>query len=551
MTTKPAALLLLAICLLACAATALPAQAQRTRGQWATSCAASYCTASTKVRANEPGVPYAYQLRVSRYRDDKVELVLLTGRQRPADDAAIQVHVDGKPLAQLTPGTGYRRVGASNTFIITQGDPLLQAMRRGKQLRLTFRTMSGAEENATLSLQGMDGALSTIGVSAGKAMAGTPLTTQPAVPTADPAARSARAPAVKPPASDAAARSATGNVAAAPKTATNRARSAATTDAPRPAPAAPGTTAAAPPDTRTARKTDDAELPAAVLDTAPSAPSSPSASASSAAPASPASVPRQFACQGREPFWNLVVDGDTARYVSLTGSGEPTTPVLLSGRLQATVESAGAIYGWRGRAADGNAYGVLIERRSCRDDMSDEDGGLTFAYSATLAVPGRDTLHGCCNTGLTRTKGADVTGEASVRLSALRTRAPDDWSRHLSDLLPAIDACLERTPGGGAYVTKAWPMNRGLVGVRTRNASVGWFECVAHRQGRNVESFAPVDSKAERVPDEERVLFMPPSVARHEGNCFRHERVVDEADRLYGWLSTNSCWRTPVARRRN
>ncbi|MCW5620329.1 MAG: hypothetical protein KIS79_04400 [Burkholderiales bacterium] len=539
MTIKPAALLLLATCLLACAATALPAQAQRPRGQWTTSCSASHCTASTRVGTNEPGVPYAYQLRVSRYRDDKIELVLLTGSRRPADDAAIRVHVDDKALTQLTPGTGYRRVGASNTFVIAQADPLLQAMRRGRQLRLSFRTMSGAEETAALSLQGMDGALSAIGVSGGKTTAATPPATQAATPAGNPPAR------------EAAARNATGKAAAAPKTGAKRTRSAA--DAPLPAPTAPVTAPTAPPsDTRMALQADGAELPAAVLDVAPSAPASPSASASSSsvAPTSPASVPRQFACQGNEPFWNLVIDGDTARYVSLAGGGEPA-PVLLSGRLHATAGSTGTIYGWRGRAADGNAYGVLIERRSCRDDMSSEDGGLAFAYSATLAVPGRDTLHGCCNTGLTRVKGAEVTGEASVRLSALRTRSPDDWSRHLSDLLPAIDACLERTPGSGAYVTKAWPMNRGLVGVRTRNASVGWFECVAQREGRNVESFAPVDSKAEHVPDEEKVLFVPPSVARMEGTCFRHERVVDETDRLYGWLTTNSCWRTPVARRRN
>lgn len=541
MTTKPAALLLLATCLLACAALALPAQAQRTRGQWTTNCSASHCTASTKVGTNEPGVPYAYQLRVSRYLDDKIELVLLTGSRRPANDAAIRMHVDDKALTQLTPGTGYRRVGASNTFVIAQADPLLQAMRQGKQLRLSFRTTSGAEETAALSLQGMDGALSAIGVSGGKTTTATPSATQAATPPANS------------PTSAAAARNATGNATAAPKTAAKRAPSIAAANAPLPAPAAPDTApTASPPDTHTARQADNAELPAAVLDVAPSAPASPSASASSSAaePTSPASVPRQFACQGNEPFWNLVIDGDTARYVSLAGGGEPA-PVLLSGRLHATAGSAGAIYGWRGRAANGNAYGVLIERRSCRDDMSGEDGGPASAYSATLAVPGRDTLHGCCNVGLTRTRGAEVTGEASVRLSALRTRSPDDWSRHLSDLLPAIDACLERTPGGGAYVTKAWPMNRGLVGVRTRNASVGWFECVAHREGRNVERFAPVDNKAEHVPDEEKVLFVPPSVARMEGACFRHERVVDEADRPYGWLTTNNCWRTPVARRRN
>ena len=28
----------------------------------------------------------------------------------------------------------------------------------------------------------------------------------------------------------------------------------------------------------------------------------------------------QFACQGNEPFWNLIVDGNTARFASLSGA---------------------------------------------------------------------------------------------------------------------------------------------------------------------------------------------------------------------------------------
>jgi hypothetical protein len=221
--------------------------------------------------------------------------------------------------------------------------------------------------------------------------------------------------------------------------------------------------------------------------------------------------------------------------------------VLLTGKLQATAEITGATFGWRGRAADGNSYGALIERRSCRDSMSDREGVTTFAYSATLAVPGYRALQGCCNVGLTLDKNAGASGQPSVRLSGLRGRAPEDWSRHLPDMLRAIDACLERTPGENAYVTKAWPMNRGMVGVRTRNASVGWFECTVQQDGRTIEQFVPVDNKSARIADEEKLLFVPASVARHEGNCFRHEQVLDEADRPLGWLTTNTCWRAPGA----
>ncbi len=485
------------------------AYAQRAGGAWTTSCAASHCSASTRVRTNQPGVPYAYQLRVSRYGETRTELVFLTGQHRPADDAAIAIQIDGKAVTDLRPGTGYRRVGRSNTFVIAEGETgaLLAAMRSGRKLGLSFRTPAGADEAALLSLEGMDAALTRIGV-----VSSPPLRTRPRVvqtPRADVAAPSAPA----------------SSIPTAPASSTPTAPVSSTPTAPAPT------------------TVPDAELPAPALD-GPGAPPA-AAPAPSAAPES-VSVPRQFACQGNEPFWNLSIDGERARFVSLTGSGDPQ-PVLLTGRLQATAEATGATFGWRGRSADGHAYGALIERRACRDSMSDREGVTTFAYSATVAAPGGRTLQGCCNAGLSLDRKAGTPGEPSVQLSGLRGRAPEDWSRHLPDMLRAIHACLERTPGEGAYVTKAWPMNRGLVGVRTRNASVGWFDCIAQQDGRAIEQFAPVDNNTQRIADEEKVLFVPVSGARHDGNCFRHEQVLDEAGRPLGWLSANTCWRAPGA----
>jgi len=510
------------------------ARAQAQGSAWTTNCSASHCTASAKVRANEPGVPYAYQLRVSRYQDAKTELVLLSSTTRPADDAPIQVQVDGKAVAQLAPGSGYRHIGRSNTFVVADGETeaLLRAMRRGRQLRLSFRAASGTDESAIVPLQGMDAALSKIGVIAAKARPAPTAPMAKATAAEPPASKPAPAPA-KPKSA-----AASGAEALPPKPAAASTASAKSAATPPPAVPAPPIAPGAPADEA------QGELPGAVLD-APAAATS-AAPSSPAAPVQSVSVPRQFACQGNEPFWNLMIDGDTARFVSLTGGGDPK-PVLLSGKLQATAESTGATFGWRGRAVDGNSYGALIERRSCRDSMSDREGVTTFAYSATVAVPGNRALQGCCNVGLTLDKNAGASGQPSVRLSGLRGRAPEDWSRHLPDMLRAIDACLERTPGETAYVTKAWPMNRGMVGVRTRNASVGWFECTAQQDGRAIEQFAPVDNKSARIADEEKLLFVPASVARHEGNCFRHEQVLDEADRPLGWLTTNTCWRAPGA----
>jgi hypothetical protein len=45
----------------------------------------------------------------------------------------------------------------------------------------------------------------------------------------------------------------------------------------------------------------------------------------------------------------------------------------------------------------------------------------------------------------------------------------EDWSRHVLDLMPAVRACLDVTPAKPATITKAWPMNHGMVGVRVRD----------------------------------------------------------------------------------
>jgi len=531
--------------LLVCLCLTPAAHAQGASGTWSTNCAASHCTASARVRAKEPGVPYAYQLRVSRYEDTRTEMVLLTGKARPADEAVIHAAVDGKTAARLAPGSGYRRVGRSNTYVVNESDamPLIQRMRSGRQLTLAFQSAGGADETVQLSLQGLDAALTKIGVKPQRAAAAE----APPEPAAKPAGEQ-RPAAKKKPASPAA-------KADAPPAKRERggateppAESAAKPEAP-PAPKPRADTGSATPEPAApAPAAGSAELPAAALD-GPGH-STPTAATRAAPPATTppqsVSVPRQFACQGNEPFWNLSIDGEQARFVSLSGGGD-ARPVLLTGRLQATAETTGATFGWRGRSADGNSYGALIESRACRDTMSDREGITTFPYSATVAAPGGLTLQGCCTAGPSLDSKAGSHGEPSVRLSDLRGRAPEDWSRHLPDMLRAMEACLERTPGEGAYVTKAWPMNRGLVGVRTRNTSVGWFECVAQQDGRAIERFDPVDGKAERVPDEERLLFVPPSVARHEGNCFRHVRLLDEADRPLGWLTTNTCWRAPGA----
>jgi putative lipoprotein len=123
----------------------------------------------------------------------------------------------------------------------------------------------------------------------------------------------------------------------------------------------------------------------------------------------------------------------------------------------------------------------------------------------------------------------------------LAARSASDWSRFLMEMLPAVAGCLEKTPGAGPYVTKAWLMNRGLIGVRTRNVTAGWFDCVAQIDGHVIERFEPVTAEVGPVPGEAAVVFTPAGGTPLSGTCWQHERVLDRDGNLLGWLSANNC----------
>lgn len=138
-----------------------------------------------------------------------------------------------------------------------------------------------------------------------------------------------------------------------------------------------------------------------------------------------------------------------------------------------------------------------------------------------------------------------------VVLATLRSRSPDDWTRFLPELRAAIDACLERTPGSDLHVTKAWPMTGGLAGVRTRNATVGWFDCTAAQSGNRVERFTAVSKEVGRAPGEDVVVFTRVDGQPPAGKCYNSERVIDDYKETVGWLSRNLCHpdATPAGRR--
>jgi hypothetical protein len=254
---------------------------------------------------------------------------------------------------------------------------------------------------------------------------------------------------------------------------------------------------------------------------------------------------RQFSCVGGDPFWTLVIDGDNARYASLTDSGQRDT-VELAGKLNVTGDGPTPVIDWRGKSDWGGGFRAVVSQEQCQAAVKAEGQQPPFEYRAQVSLPGRKTVRGCCYAGLPPAATAAVaeaapTDTTQFPVADLSNRPETDWSRYLFDLLPAIQACIDKTPEPEPYATKAWPMNSGTVGVRTRNAQGGWFECVADANGKSVDRFVPLPSAAPPAPNEDRVVFSPPDHPPISGNCYTHERVMDGMGDFMGWLSTNGC----------
>ena len=113
-----------------------------------------------------------------------------------------------------------------------------------------------------------------------------------------------------------------------------------------------------------------------------------------------------------------------------------------------------------------------------------------------------------------------------------------DWSEHLEEFLPAIDACLART-SVGAVALYAWPAGSGRVGVRTRSGRSRW-DCVSRADGSAVEKFDAVPAP-EKHPAESSPLFSRSPAEPPNGSCFDHERAYSHDGAFLGWLSYDVC----------
>jgi hypothetical protein len=115
-----------------------------------------------------------------------------------------------------------------------------------------------------------------------------------------------------------------------------------------------------------------------------------------------------------------------------------------------------------------------------------------------------------------------------------------DWSEHLEEWLPAIDACLARTPSGPAVALFVWTATPGHVGVRTRSGDARRWDCMSRADGGAVERFDSVPG-TEKHPAEASPLFSRSPLEPPSGACFDHQRAFSQDGRFLGWLSYDVC----------
>ncbi|MBX2831211.1 MAG: YbaY family lipoprotein [Rhodospirillales bacterium] len=114
------------------------------------------------------------------------------------------------------------------------------------------------------------------------------------------------------------------------------------------------------------------------------------------------------------------------------------------------------------------------------------------------------------------------------------------WTEYFDEMLPAITACLTKNSGDLVSVLKAWPMNHGMVGVRTVNGNGGRHDCLVPADGMGTIHTELVEATTNILPGEDDVRFTPANGAYPTGKCFGHERIVKDGV-FIGWLSKNSC----------
>ncbi len=247
------------------------------------------------------------------------------------------------------------------------------------------------------------------------------------------------------------------------------------------------------------------------------------------------SLPLSYQCRGNEPFWELIIDENVARFARLGDAGEQRN---LVGSYQLLNYLPKRQFVWRGAEPDTGDTVALVTEKRCLDTMSDREGQTVYPYDVRLSLPDGTALVGCCSAGPAGDSAIDTD---QLPTANMQSKPPQDWSRLVPLLWAAVDACLRRGAGTQPAVTKVWPTDGDRVGVRLRSADGGASDCIALSDGSTVERLVPLAELTATPLAEVQILFTPAVRPPPAGACYAHERVVDEAGETLGWVSYNEC----------
>lgn len=241
------------------------------------------------------------------------------------------------------------------------------------------------------------------------------------------------------------------------------------------------------------------------------------------APAAAAEDPTALQCSGNEPFWRLDMGPGTA--LLQRPAGEEVEETTFTGTLDTLGYLDPPWHVWRGTVASGDGADVpaplvaMVREEACRDSMKGDlrDG------RAVVTLPGGGTVSGCCRLGPVLAE-APTTEAGAIPFADYGSKALDDWSRDLPNLLPAIRACVRSPDMTAEQVLKAWPMNRGMVGVRIAAEDGGTVDCTATTGGR-VETVETLAADAAPLPGQGEPVFLPGRTTPPDIDCGRLERV--------------------------
>lgn len=113
------------------------------------------------------------------------------------------------------------------------------------------------------------------------------------------------------------------------------------------------------------------------------------------------------------------------------------------------------------------------------------------------------------------------------------------WASALSELLPAIDACMGRVSSRPARVTFATLLDEGQISVRIRDADGARRECIVNASSGAVAVFEPI-SDLDRRAGEGDPEFQRGGQSPQVGQCRAVEPALVRGEQV-GWLIRRSC----------